>query len=31
MGYETLFETQHKDSGAIHSQPNVSSNYTIRN
>ena len=31
MGYETLFETQFNNSGAIHSQPNVGSNFTKRN
>ena len=31
MDYETLVEIQQNDSGAIHSQPNVSSNNTLRN
>ena len=31
MDYETLVEIQHHNSGAIHSQPNVGSNNTLRN
>ena len=31
MGYETLVETQHNNSGTFHSQPNVGSNYTVHN
>ena len=31
MGYETLVKTQYNDSGTIHSQPDVGSNYTVCN
>ena len=30
MGYKTLVETQHNNSGAIHSQPDVGSKYNVR-
>ena len=31
MGYKTLVETQHNDSGTIHSQPDEGSNNTVCN